>query len=222
MDTQTKPDPRFIAQQLRKPTGDFAKITGEQMNYFNEFLYDSVIDLMQLKNNESILEIGFGNGKFFNKLFSKADNLQISGLEYSKEMIEEANINNQSAISSGKLNIQFGNCSNMPFPDNSFDKLFCINVIYLWEDPANHLKEIRRVLKPGGRFYTGIRTKESMLKIPFTKFGFIIYNENEWKSILQKNDFSFIEAKKIVEPFIEEEGRSVQYESICFFAEKRK
>lgn len=68
----------------------------------------------------------------------------------------------------------------MPFADNSFDKVFCINVIYFWEQPAEHLKEIYRVLKPGGKFYTTIRSKESMAEMPFTKYGFNMYSQSEW------------------------------------------
>ena len=49
---------------------------GEMMNKANEFLYDFTSSTMELTENQTILEIGFGNGNFFDKLFSKANNLK--------------------------------------------------------------------------------------------------------------------------------------------------
>ncbi len=78
----------------------------------------------------------------------------------------------QTNIADGKLILQLGSSDKLPFADNSFDKVFCINVVYFWDEPQKHLQEISRVLKPGGKFYATIRTKESMELMPFTKYGF--------------------------------------------------
>ena len=220
MEIMTKPEPKFIAQQLRKPSGEFAKRIGKKMNSINETLYDFVIDEMKLNDHEKILEIGFGTGKFFNKLFSMANNLQVNGIDYSREMVESAKELNQSAISLGKLNIKLGNSDNIDFEENSFDKVFCNNVIYFWKEPYRHLKEIYRVLKPGGKFYSGLRTRKSSLNFPFTKYGFVLYERKDWESILKQNGFSFINAKQMVETLIEEDGQSIKLESICCIAEK--
>ncbi|MEO8399290.1 MAG: class I SAM-dependent methyltransferase [Ignavibacteriaceae bacterium] len=220
MAEETNPDPQFIAQQLRKPSGDFAKTIGEKMNQINSFLYDFVLDSMNLKENENILEIGFGNGKFFDRLFSRANNLHVSGIDFSEEMVKEAEQNDQSLISSGKLKLFLGSSDNLPFPDNFFDKVFCSMVIYFWEEPSKHLREIKRVLKPEGKFYTGIRAKDGMLEFPFTKHCFILYKENEWKSILQQNGFELTSLNKKLDPLTEFNGQAIQLESICFTAKR--
>lgn len=213
---------KIIAKQLRKPGGILAGKVANQMNKINGFLYDFTLDTMQLKDNESVLEIGFGNGKFFDKLFSSANNLVISGLDFSPEMVKEATANNPSATNSGKLDLRFGSSDNIPFPDNSFDKVFCVNVIYFWEQPADHLKEIYRVLKPGGKFYTSIRTKETMAQIPFTNYGFNMYELEEWINILKTNHLHFKHAPKTEnEPgaFLDKQFHKV--ESLCIVAEKQ-
>ena len=212
---------KTMAKQLRKPGGLLAGKVGNEMNKTNAFLYDFTINEMKLKDNESVLEIGFGNGNFFNKIFSVADNLKISGLDFSNEMVKAATANNQSVSNAGKLGLRLGSSDNIPFPDNSFDKVFCINVIYFWEQPADHLKEIFRVLKPGGKFYTSIRSKETLLHMPFTKYGFNAYTKEEWVNILQANHLHFVHLQQTQNEPGAVFGKQVcNVESLCIVAEK--
>jgi hypothetical protein len=71
--TQSRPDPAFIAEQLRKPSGSFAPNIARKMDHVNEPLFDLTLEPMWLTDNESILEIGFGSGSFFPKIFSGAN-----------------------------------------------------------------------------------------------------------------------------------------------------
>lgn len=48
---------------------------------------------------------------------------------------------------------------NLPFEDNSFDHVACISALLYFDDAEQSLREIRRVLKPGGRLY--VRTVNS-------------------------------------------------------------
>ena len=48
----------------------------------------------------------------------------------------------------------------MPFPDARFDKAYSVHALYFWKSPVIHLREIRRVLRPGGRLVLGFRTKD--------------------------------------------------------------
>jgi ubiquinone/menaquinone biosynthesis C-methylase UbiE len=211
---------RLFASQLRKPGFLFGKKVGLQMNAGNAFLYDFTINAMQLKDGESILEIGFGNGKFFKQLFSKASNLKISGVDYSSEMVREAKTLNKDLIQTGNLVLINGASDAMPFSENQFDKVFCINVIYFWDDPAMHLKEVYRVLKAGGKFYSVIRSKEQMLYMPFTKYGFSMYDEEEWLDLLSKSGFKKGVPYKINEPAVKHKGKEYILQSLCFEATK--
>lgn len=186
--------PKLMAQQLRRPSGLLARLTGNKMNKANESLYRLTFNNLNLKEGDSILEIGFGNGKFFSELNTKAKHLNISGIEHSKEMVDEAIRKNLPLLESGVLKVSVGSSDNLPFDDNSFDKIYCINVIYFWENPNLHLREIHRVLKPGGIFCTGFRPKENLSKFPFTNFGFTLYSGGEWKSILEENGFQYVKS----------------------------
>ncbi|MCW9706126.1 hypothetical protein [Fodinibius salsisoli] len=48
---EAKPDPEFIAQQLRRPSGGFASEVGKKMNQVNEPLYDLTLEVMQPEDN---------------------------------------------------------------------------------------------------------------------------------------------------------------------------
>lgn len=214
------PDPEFIAQQLRRPSGDFATEVGQKMNQVNKPLYDLTFDVMKLQENDHILEIGFGNGKFFNNLFSAENKVQVKAIDFSEAMVAAARKGNQEAISSGKLEIKLGSSDAIPFPDQSFDKVFCNMVIYFWDQPEEHLKEVERVLKPGGTFYTGLRSRKSMHVFPFVEYGFNLYSTKEWEEILNRNGFSFKETHNRMDPEIEVQGDTVRLESHCIVAEK--
>ena len=212
---------RKLARQLRKPSGTMGNKVAFMMNKANEYLYDFTLETMDLKDNETVLEIGFGNGLFFEKVFSKAANLQLTGVDFSETMLHAARENNQAAVSSGRLSLQFGDSANLLFEDHSFDKVFCINVAYFWDDPSLHLKEVNRVLKPGGKFYATVRTKESMEHMPFTRYGFRKYTEQEWKDLLARNNFNYTGSVLRDDPPDPVVETGYPFQSVCFIAEKK-
>lgn len=211
---------KALARQLRKPTGTMGTRVGQMMNKANEFLYEATLDEMQIKGEESILEIGFGNGLFFSKIFEQAPNAKVIGLDYSASMVKEALALNQTFINTKNLKLFHGDSSKMPFADNSFDKIFCINVIYFWDNSHIHLQEIIRVLKPGGSFYATIRTKESMAMMPFTKYNFTCYTPEDWEKLLQENKLQPSTSKYITEPAGVFEGKPFQINSLSMKAIK--
>lgn len=209
-----------MARQLRRPSGAMGDKVGMMMNKANEALYDFTLTLMQPAAGQSILEIGYGNGKFFDKLFSKAANLELTGIDFSAAMFAAAKKNNKDHIASGRLQLHAGNSESMPFADNSFDKIFCINVIYFWDEPHEHLAEIYRVLKSGGQLYATIRTRESMLKMSFTKYGFSFYDAEKWKALAQQASLQHKEAILFDEPPVEFEGKNFSIQSLCLVSIK--
>ena len=81
----------------------------------------------------------------------------------------------------------------LPFEDESFDSLFCSEVIEHIFDPDEILPEINRVLKPGAR---------ALITIPFSwnehemPFDYARYTSPGIKHLLEKNGFKVIEIKK--------------------------
>jgi len=215
-----KIEDKAVAGQLRKPSGPMGQKVGEAMNRSNALIYDFVLEKMAIQPGNVILEIGYGNGNFFSELLLKAENIKAAGLDFSEKMYEEATVNNQKLIETGRLKLAHGASDNMPFESNSFDKVFCINVVYFWDDPAKHLSEILRVLKPGGKFYAGIRQKGSMEKFPFTRYGFTMYEGSELQAVLEKQGFANTICYTVKEPDVEIKEITYSVESACVAGEK--
>lgn len=212
---------RMMARQLRKPRGFTGNKVGLMMNKANEFLYDQTLAILSPQHTEKILEIGFGNGRFFNKIHETAPGAILLGADFSPTMFQEAAAFNKSLIEKGILRLHKTSSDQLPFEDGSIDKVFCINVIYFWDLPQDHLVEIKRILKPGGRFLATIRTKESMELMPFTRFGFRKYDLTGWEAELRASGLQLETAVKIQEPSVEFDGDRFTIESICLVALKR-
>lgn len=95
----------------------------------------------------AILEVAPGPGFLAVELAKRG--FAVTGLDISRTFVELACKN---AESSG-VHIRFerGNASQMPFADQSFDFLVCRAAFKNFADPIGALKEMHRVLKPGGR-----------------------------------------------------------------------
>jgi SAM-dependent methyltransferase len=110
--------------------------------------------LDSIEENNSVLDIGCGNGR---NLFYRSD-IDITGLELSEELCE--------IVRSRGGKVICGNMINLPFEDNSFDFIICIAVYHHLDndlDRTKALKEIYRVLKPGGRVFIQVWAMEQPL-----------------------------------------------------------
>ncbi len=212
------PTPQQMAAQLRKPHGFLARKVGQRMNAANRSLYEAAWKALDLHDGMCVLEIGFGNGLFFGELSRKAKGLELHGLDFSKEMVDQASARNTDLIASGTLSLVHGASDSMPYTDALFDRIFCINVVYFWDDPAAHLREVRRMLKPGGTFTAVLRRRSSMEKLPFAPFGFTMYEEADWERVLRANVFNPASTTVLNDAEVEYEGKRYSPESLVMTA----
>lgn len=198
-----------IARQLRKPDGDFGMQIGNLMNDANLLMNQFAIETVNPSKGDKILEIGMGNGLFVKDILSKEPSVNYTGLDFSDVMITEARKINSEWINKKRASFTQADASNMPFDDDSFNKIFTVNTLYFWEDPDATLKEIARVLQPDGYFFQVFRPKTSMEQFPFTKYGFKMYQMDEVKELFEKNNFTINDTfikKEPMQPGDEEVG----------------
>ncbi len=104
-----------------------------------------------------ILDLGCGTGDLSVHLARLADKgVAITGLDYSQPMLELAKRKAYRAGVFERIKFVNGNAANLPFPDGHFDcvgiSFACRNLTYKNQLCLPHLAEVRRVLKPGGRY----------------------------------------------------------------------
>jgi SAM-dependent methyltransferase len=85
----------------------------------------------------------------------------------------------------------------MDYQEESFDVVTTINTIYFWEDTRKGLSEIYRVLKPGGVFYLGVITKETLDSIFYTRSGFKKFKDEEYLELGREAGFGRVEMKPL-------------------------
>jgi len=102
----------------------------------------------QLPPGADVLEVAPGPGYFAIEL-AKLGDYRITGLDISETFVEIAQRN--AAQAHVQVDFQRGNASGMPFRSESFDFLLCRAAFKNFGAPLGALREMHRVLKPGGR-----------------------------------------------------------------------
>ncbi|WJH36969.1 class I SAM-dependent methyltransferase [Paenibacillus sp. CC-CFT747] len=76
---------------------------------------------------------------------------EVSGLDLSETMVQAAAGRNRQGAAAGRVHIRQGDVSAaIPWPDESFHKVFSIHSLYFWSDLSRAVSESCRVLAPGG------------------------------------------------------------------------
>src|SRR5512146_1455220 len=113
---------RSAAKQLRKPHGTVGKEVGLMMNKGNKLMNLVAIDQLDIAPNDSILEIGMGNGFFVKKIISNDETIRYCGCDFSQTMIEEAMLLNEEYINNGQACFVKASAQQLPFRDETFNK----------------------------------------------------------------------------------------------------
>ena len=127
------------------------------------------------KNNDSlILDCGCGYGSFYN-LTKDYNTLYF---DFSMNLLKK--FEKKHTLKTNKI---CGDISNLPFKDNSFDLILCINVLEHIRDYKKALMEIKRVLKPDATAIIVVVNKESLINEDIFN-DFIVYHRQ-----LKESDF---------------------------------
>lgn len=206
-----------LAQQLRCPNGDIGLKVGEMMNFTNSNIINKVVDSLNLQHNDSILEIGPGNGAHVSSIISNVSEVEYHGIDISEMMVAEVSKNNTAF-----KNVFFhhSNGSDIPFEENRFNKIFTANTIYFWDEPQAFANEIARVLKTGGILSIGFIPESTMKKIPFAKYGFTLYDIPTVTKLLENAGF-IVEAAVTDTEFVTSNiGEKIEREFVILTAKK--
>jgi len=135
------------------PVMDPEKVGFKYLNY-NQVLFEHKVgDTLSVKPGQNVLDIGCGSG-YIAETIQEHTGAKITGINVSPEQIATARAHAERSGKLGKL-LDFRVASMndpLPFEDNSFDAVYVMQAICYCHDPKALMKEVRRVLKPGGIF----------------------------------------------------------------------
>lgn len=179
-----------MAQQARRPNGFFGRLFGFSMSRINRQANAWTLSQLALKKTDDVLEIGYGPGQAIQLLCAEVPEGRICGIDFSETMLQAATARNQDAIEAGLVELRVGDAASLPYPDASFDKVFCVNVIYFWPKPQEQLGEILRVLKPGGTLAIYMGDAVEMGGVKITQTGvFDLYPASDVMQMLKDVGF---------------------------------
>ncbi|MBI2526894.1 MAG: methyltransferase domain-containing protein [Candidatus Rokubacteria bacterium] len=121
------------------------------MGRMNREIAAWAIDLLGVHPSDRVLEVGFGPGVGIELPAKLASSERVVGVDYSKEMVEQAVVRNAKGVEAGRVDLREGSVERLPFEDEAFDSALAVNSMQVWPDALAGLREIRRVMKPGGR-----------------------------------------------------------------------
>jgi len=110
---------------------------------------DTTVDFVLniLPSGGRVLDVGCGAAPVLSKLRERG--VSCTGLEYSEDMLKHAR-NRLRSMGLDESDLHRGDCCHTPFDSATFDVVVCLGVVSYVENYSEVLKEIYRLLKPGG------------------------------------------------------------------------
>jgi ubiquinone/menaquinone biosynthesis C-methylase UbiE len=132
------------------PRGPLGRLGGVIMARSTRQRNTWMVSLLDIGRDDRILEVGCGPGALIQALSARATEGLVVGVDLSPIMLQQAARRNAEAIREGRVRLQVGSAMALPFEEASFDKALSANSLPFWPDQEAGVKEMRRVLKPGG------------------------------------------------------------------------
>ena len=143
---------------------------------------------LELSAQDDVLEIGFGGGGLL-ALLLEATRGRVIGADLSEAMVKRARRRFRGC---DRLALHLASVEALPLEDASVDKGCSVNNLYFWPDPAAGMRELARVVRPGGRLAIAFEPPEELRKWPGHRFGFRLFEEAEVRRLMEAAGFSQI------------------------------
>jgi SAM-dependent methyltransferase len=140
--------------QFHHPTGAVGHVAGWVMGRRSSNLARNrwAVELLDVQPTDRVIELGCGPGVAIAALAARATRGLVVGVDHSQVMIGQAGRRNRAAIRAGRVRLVHMPVERLStIDDGPFDAALAVNTVGMWADPTARLRELARLLRPGGR-----------------------------------------------------------------------
>jgi SAM-dependent methyltransferase len=145
---------RRAVRQFHNPTGPAGHVVGWIMGRRSSNVERNrwAVDLLRIQPTERVIELGCGPGVGIAALASAATRGQVVGVDRSEVMIGQARRRNAAAIKAGRVRLIGAPVDRLlQVAAGQFDAALAVNTVGMWPEPAERLRDVGQLLRPGGR-----------------------------------------------------------------------
>ena len=175
--------------QCARPKGSLGRVMLSIMNYSHAPLTSWGLSLVDLQEGLTMLDIGCGGGFTIRRLLKRSKDAKIYGIDISDESVAKAQKVNADVLDKQVFVVQ-GSAEKLPYEDETFDLVTAVETVYFWPNLPGCLQEVRRVLKPGGRFAILVEVVDSDSKWTNVVEGMTAYTPEQLKQLLDDAGFT--------------------------------
>ena len=133
------------------PQGRMGRAMLRFMNCCHAPLTNWGLNLIGIQDGWTMLDIGCGGGATLKRLLKRSRGAQVYGIDISQESVAKARKVNAKLLDQ-QVFVSQGSAENLPYEDGKFDLVTAVETVYFWPNLPECMKEVNRVLKPGGKF----------------------------------------------------------------------
>ncbi len=169
--------------QCAHPEGFLGRMMLRFMNFGHAPLTNWGLGLLEIHNGWTMLDIGCGGGATLKRLLNRSKDARVYGIDISEESIAKAKKVNADVLDKQVFVVQ-GSSEKLPYENGKFDLVTAVETVYFWPNLPDCLQEVRRVLKPGGKFAIMIEVIDSDSKWTNIVEGMTAYSPEYLEKLL--------------------------------------
>ncbi|MCB2065547.1 MAG: class I SAM-dependent methyltransferase [Erythrobacter sp.] len=155
------------------------------MDLANRRAVTMAIDRLQPQAGESLLDVGCGTGAALAQVARRAPCTMV-GVDPSEAMLAMAR-----KRLGGAATLLDASLGSLPLPDAMFDAALALNVLYFCDREGRMLRDLYRVLRPGGRLVAYVTHRDTMQRWKFVEAGLHrLYDAQALRQALAQGGFA--------------------------------
>ena len=170
------------------PKGRMGRAMLKFMNLCHAPLTNWGLSLIDIQDGWTMLDIGCGGGATLRRLLRRSQDAKVYGIDISEESVTKACEVNKVFLDK-QIFVQQGSANQLPYKDATFNLVTAVETVYFWPNLPICLQEVRRVLKPGGKFAIMVEVIDTDSKWTNVVEGMTAFTPAQLKQFLEDAGF---------------------------------